>query len=187
MQAVVDPSTTHTATPFPPIFYLLTTTTTTTTKCEQALAVLQLEAPISSKVVGWRLTHEMPILRPAPGAAASTASVKFLTTCKASFRVRGAGATTDWKPAEAASSGIGEGAWVTYPAFTAVTLEFKIQPEAAAAAAVAPSSGGDDSSGAGVGASGVELEEGGAADVVLEWKGAGWFKGFTVFHRVEMA
>lgn len=149
---------------------------------QQALAELKLEPPIASKVVGWRLTHEMPIPRPAHGAAASNASVKFLTTCKASFRVRGAAATTDWAPAEAASSGVGEGAWVSYPAHTAVAVEFKIQPEAAAAAGES----GGDSTGAVVAASGVELEEG-AAGVVLEWKGAGWFKGFTVYHRVEVA
>lgn len=147
--------------------------------------MLKLEAPIACKVVGWRLTHEIPIQRPAHGAAAATASVKFLTTCKASFRVRGATATTDWAPAEAASSGVGEGAWVTYPAHTAVAMEFKIQPEAAAAATAA-GEGGDDSTGAVAAASGVTLEEG-PAGVVLEWKGAGWFKGFNVYHRVEVA
>lgn len=152
---------------------------------EQALSALKLEAPIVSKVVGWRLSHEISIRRPAPGAAASNASVKFLTTCKASFRVRGADATTDWKPAEAASSGVGAGAWATYSAHTTVAVEFKIQPEAAAAA-VAPGESCLDSAGAVVGASGMELEEG-AAGVVLEWKGAGWFKGFCVYHLVEVA
>eukprot|EP00752_Nemacystus_decipiens_P011149 g9905.t1 len=143
----------------------------------KALAALKLEAPISSKVVGWRLTHEMPIPRPAHGAAAANASVKFLTTCKVAFRIRGAAAaTTDWTPAEVASSGVGDGAWVTYPAHTAVAMEFKMQPEAAAAA---PVEGGDGATGAAVSASGVELEEG-AGGVVLEWKATVRFMDGTV-------
>lgn len=153
---------------------------------EQALTAMQLEPPLQSKVVGWRLTHEMSIPRPAPGAAASKASVKFLTTSKSSFRIRGAAATTDWAPAKAASSGVGEGAWVTYPAHTAVAMEFNIQPETAAAVAAPMGESGGDSTGAVIGAPGVQLEEG-AAGVVLEWKGAGWFKGFTIYHRVEIA
>lgn len=148
---------------------------------------MKLEAPIASKVVGWRQTHEMLIPRPAHGASAgANPSVKFLTTCKVSFRVRGAAATTDWNPAEAASSGVGKGAWVTYPAHTTVAMEFKIKPEAAAAAAVVLGESGGDSTDAVVGESGVKLEEG-AACIVLEWKGAGWFKGFSVYHRVEVA
>lgn len=165
----------HTPHCFPLLFW------TTTTTNEQAAAALKLEAPINDKVIGWRQAHEMSIRRPAHGAASSNASVKFFATSKASFRVRGVEATSDWKPEGVASSRVGEGAWVTYPAHTAVNVEFKIQPEAAAAAVAAPGE-----SGAVVRASGVELEEGGAG-VVLEWKGAGWFKGFTVYHRVEVA
>lgn len=154
---------------------------------EKALAALKLEAPIDSKVVGWRQGHEMLISRPAAGAPAFSATVKFFSMCKVSFRVRGTAATTDWEHEEV-SSGVGEGAWVTYPAQCPVAIAFKVQPNAAAAAAAPPAEGDVGSSDAVVAASGVELKEAGAeGGVVLEWKGAGWFKGFVVYHRVEVA
>lgn len=95
--------------------------------------------------------------------------------------MRGASATTGWKN-DKASSGVPKGEWVTYSANAPVTLTFKVQPDKTAAAA----GGGGGGGGGGVGTSGVELMEAGAG-VVLEWKGAGWFKGFVVYHRVEIS
>ncbi|CAM9314654.1 unnamed protein product [Ectocarpus sp. 6 AP-2014] len=144
----------------------------------KALAALKIGAPIFPKAIGWRQTHEFPLRRPAPGSAASTVSVKFSATSKVTFRVVGAtAATADWAPAEA-STGVGAGETVTYPADTPTTMTFKLRPEAA---------GGNGARGGGaVGASDVELEEA-KSSVVLEWKGAGWFGGLVIYHLVEVA
>lgn len=146
----------------------------------QALTALKMEAPIFPKAVGWRQNFEFPVPRPAAGAAAANVSLKFYSTSKVSFRVRGTEAATDWTTPEA-SKGICGGAWVTYPAQTPVTVAFKVQPETATAAgptvSAAATGGGVVAPAAGVRASGV----------VLEWKGAEWFQGFVVFYLVKVA
>ncbi|CAM9283446.1 unnamed protein product [Pylaiella littoralis] len=146
----------------------------------KALTALKMEAPIFPKAVGWRQNFEFPVPRPAAGAAAANVSLKFYSTSKVSFRVRGTEAATDWTTPEA-SKGICGGAWVTYPAQTPVTVAFKVQPETATAAgptvSAAATGGGVVAPAAGVRASGV----------VLEWKGAEWFQGFVVFYLVKVA
>lgn len=129
--------------------------------------------------VAWRKNFELPIPRPAAGAAASNVSVKFWADNKVSFRIRGAsgGATTEWKSAEAVSD-FSEGGWVSYGSQTPVSVGFSLQPEGVGG-------GGGDANGDKVDVADVELHEREAC--VLEWKAGGWFKGFTVFYVLDVA
>lgn len=150
---------------------------------KQACAALKVPPTIWPMAVAWRKNFELPIPRPSSGAAASNVSVKFWADNKVAFRIRGAsgGATTGWKSAEAVSD-FSEGGWVSYPSQTPVCVEFLLQPEEVGAKTVSAlaAANGDK-----VDASDVELHDKEAC--VLEWKGSGWFKGFTVFHVVDVS
>ena len=147
---------------------------------KQACAALKVPPTIWPTAVAWRKNFELPIPRPAAGAAASKISVKFWADNKVAFRIRGAsgGATTGWKSAEAVSD-FSEGGWVSYPSQTPVCVEFTLQPEVGSMTTLAAPNGDK------VDTADVELHEKEAC--VLEWKGSGWFRGFTVFHVVDVS
>lgn len=139
-----------------------------------------MKAPIHGTDIGWRGNHEIPIPRPAAGAAPSTVSVKFWANNKIYFRVKGAsdGVTSDWKPAEEASK-LGAGGWVTYPSQTVGSVAFTVQPRV----------GGGETNG-GTAAAEVSTVDVGLQDAeacVLEWKAGAWFKGLSVFHEVVIS
>lgn len=149
------------------------------TYCTQACAALEMEPPIKSHDIGWRATFEIPIPRPATGAAPAKVSVKFWPTNKVSFRIRGASerATAEWKPSDAT---FGDGNWVACSGRTPVVVEFTLKPETVGAATKSDDAAPQTRS------STVDVALDGAEACVLEWKAGAWFKGLRVWHMVDV-